>query len=202
MSSNDHDNDDTIKKAGDFFSKKLQKEYKIDEDFHKEKFRDLDNESLRISKIKARINFLRAKENDNIKNLNEKSNEETKNHDNENIYVKKDSILFEINDSKKNVDFKNNPIKNFILKQDPIEKVKISALKDFEINSILIHSGKIVEVPKFLLLEFLSNGFGRLLNKHERKKFNNTHSFKVQETFGLSELKKSRLNNDKKFSEN
>ena len=48
----------------------------------------------------------------------------------------------------------------------------------------------------------ISRGIARLLNKHEIQKYKEIDTFKVDETFGLSELKKSKLNNNKKFSDN
>ena len=61
MTNNDQDNENSISKAGKYFSKKLDQKYIIDDEFENAKFRDLDDESLKISKIKARINTLRSK---------------------------------------------------------------------------------------------------------------------------------------------
>ena len=57
-----------LDKAKKFFSKKLKNKYQINKDFDDQKFRDLDNQELKISKIKARIDHLRRKEHPRNKN--------------------------------------------------------------------------------------------------------------------------------------
>ena len=58
-----------LKNAKHYFSKKLETDYIIDQSFNDAKFRDLDDESLKISKIKARIDVLRKQNSDLDNNL-------------------------------------------------------------------------------------------------------------------------------------
>ena len=100
------------------------------------------------------------------------------------------------------MELNGNPILNFVLKDDNDDKIKMVVLNNFEINSSLYLSGQTIEIPKYLIIEMISRGIARLLNKHEIQKYKEIDTFKVDETFGLSELKKSKLNNNKKFSDN
>ena len=202
MTEKEKDNENVIQKAGEFFSKKLDERYVIDEDFNNAKFRDLDDESLKISKIKARIDFLRNKKSSTSSEKNQ-DDDDTSLSDSKELKVKKDSNTkkFHINISKKNFDSNSMPIQNFIFSSNDNEKVRVMILGDVEINSKLNKIGKIIEIPKFLLIEMITRRLGRLLNKYEIKKFKDYNTFKVKETFGLSETKKSKLNNTKKLSD-
>ena len=51
MTKNDEDNQNSIYKAGKYFSKKLDQKYIIDDEFENAKFRDLDDESLKIESV-------------------------------------------------------------------------------------------------------------------------------------------------------
>ena len=203
MTEKDNNDENVIKKAGKFFSKKLDEQYVIDDDFNNAKFRDLDDESLKISKIKARIDFLRNKENLESSEKKQDDNDESLNDQNE-LKVKEgfNTEKFQIKVSKNNLDSNNMPLQNFIFKSDDDKKVRVIMLANVEINSKLNKIGKIIEIPKFLLVEIITRGLGRLLNKYEIKKFQDYKTFKVKETFGLSEMKKAKLNNTKKLSDN
>ena len=202
MTKKDKDNENSIHKAGKYFSKKLDEKYVIDDEFKNAKFRDLDDESLKISKIKARINILRSKERKINEEILEKNEDNLKEESVTNNLKKFDEEKFLINHSTKNLDSNNKPVLNFVLKNDNDEKIKVVILNNFEINSSLYLSGQTIEIPKYLIIEMISRGIARLLNKHEMQKYKDNGAFKVDETFGLSELKKSKLNNNKKFSDN
>ena len=202
MTKNDEDNQNSIYKAGKYFSKKLDQQYIIDDEFENAKFRDLDDESLKISKIKARINTLRSKESKVKEKIAEKNQDNIKEENVTNNLKKSNEEKFLIHHSIKNLDLNGNPVFNFVLKDDNDDKIKMVVLNNFEINSSLYLSGQTIEIPKYLIIEMISRGIARLLNKHEIQKYKEIDTFKVDETFGLSELKKSKLNNNKKFSDN
>lgn len=202
MTKNDEDNQNSIYKAGKYFSKKLDQQYIIDDEFENAKFRDLDDESLKISKIKARINTLRSKESKVKEKIAEKNQDNPKEENVTNNLKKSNEEKFLIHHSIKNLDLNGNPVFNFVLKDDNDDKIKMVVLNNFEINSSLYLSGQTIEIPKYLIIEMISRGIARLLNKHEIQKYKEIDTFKVDETFGLSELKKSKLNNNKKFSDN
>ena len=202
MTNNDQDNENSISKAGKYFSKKLDQKYIIDDEFENAKFRDLDDESLKISKIKARINTLRSKEKKIKEKITGKNQDKTNQESVTENLKQSNTEKFVINYSTKNSDSNSNPILNFLLKKDNDDKIKVVVLNNFEINSSLYLSGQTIEIPKYLIIEMISRGIARLLNKHEIQKYKEIDTFKVDETFGLSELKKSKLNNNKKFSDN
>ena len=202
MTKNDEDNQNSIYKAGKYFSKKLDQQYIIDDEFENAKFRDLDDESLKISKIKARINTLRSKERKVKEKITEKNQDNLKEENITNNLRKSNEEKFLIHHSTKNLDLNGNPILNFVLKDDYDDKIKMVVLNNFEFNSSLYLSGQTIEIPKYLIIEMISRGIARLLNKHEIQKYKEIDTFKVDETFGLSEVKKSKLNNNKKFSDN
>lgn len=202
MTNNDQDNENSISKAGKYFSKKLDQKYIIDDEFENAKFRDLDDESLKISKIKARINTLRSKEKKVKVKITEKNQDKTNQESIKENLKQSNTEKFVINNSTKNLDSNSSPILNFLLKKDNDDKIKVVVLNNFEINSSLFLSGQTIEIPKYLIIEMISRGLARLLNKHEIQKYKESYTFTVNETFGLSELKKSKLNNNKKFSDN
>lgn len=189
--------DNELKSAKHYFSKKLETDYKIDRSFNDAKFRDLDDESLKISKIKARIDVLRKQNVDldsniikgkGVKELNNTIKIDLK----EEIKVTK---------SKKNLDKSGDYIFNYHFVENNQESLYIFCLKNFEINSKLIFSGNIIKIPKFLLIKLLKNQSVRLLNKYEIQQFKKGKSLKVENTIKLSEVKRSQLNNKKKLSE-
>ena len=190
-----------LDKAKKFFSKKLKNKYQINKDFDDQKFRDLDNQELKISKIKARIDHLRRKEHPRNKNdlTVKKKQNVTETIKKKDSFEEKQSIKF--SKSVKNFDSQNTPINNFLLEIRENETIKVLVLRDFEINSEIMVSGKINNIPKVLIVNLLKLGLIRLLNKYEIQQFKN-NSFKVKETINLSEIKRSKLINKKNINEN
>ena len=128
MTKNDEDNQNSIYKAGKYFSKKLDQQYIIDDEFENAKFRDLDDESLKISKIKARINTLRSKERKVKEKITEKNQDNLKEENVTNNLKKSNEEKFLIHHSTKNLDLNGNPILNFVLKDDNDDKIKMVVL--------------------------------------------------------------------------
>ena len=190
-----------LDKAKKFFSKKLKNKYQINKDFDDQKFRDLDNQELKISKIKARIDHLRRKEHPRNKNdlTVKKKQNATETIKKKDSFEEKQSIKF--SKSVKNFDSQNTPINNFLLEIRENQTIKVLVLRDFEINSEIMVSGKINNIPKVLIVNLLKLGLIRLLNKYEIQQFKN-NSFKVKETINLSEIKRSKLINKKNINEN
>ena len=190
-----------LEKAKKFFSKKLKNKYQINKDFDDQKFRDLDNQELKISKIKARIDHLRRKEQPRNKNdlIIKKKQNVTETIKKKDSFEENQSI--EYSKSVKNFDSQNIPINNFLLEIGDKETIKILVLRNFEINSEIMVSGKINNIPKVLIVNLLKMGLIRLLNKYEIQQFKN-NSFKVKETINLSEIKRSKLINKKNINEN
>ena len=190
-----------LDKAKKFFSKKLKNKYQINKDFDDQKFRDLDNQELKISKIKARIDHLRRKEQPRNKNdlIIKKKQNVTETIKKKDSFEENQSI--EYSKSVKNFDSQNIPINNFLLEIGDKETIKILVLRNFEINSEIMVSGKINNIPKVLIVNLLKMGLIRLLNKYEIQQFKN-NSFKVKETINLSEIKRSKLINKKNINEN
>ena len=148
MTKNDEDNQNSIYKAGKYFSKKLDQQYIIDDEFENAKFRDLDDESLKISKIKARINTLRSKEGKVKEKIAEKNQDNLKEENVTNNLKKSNDEKFLIHHSIKNLDLNGNPVLNFVLKDENDDKIKMVVLNNFEINSSLYLSGQTIEIPK------------------------------------------------------
>ena len=128
MTNNDQDNENSISKAGKYFSKKLDQKYVIDDEFENAKFRDLDDESLKISKIKARINTLRSKEKKVKVKITEKNQDKTNQESIKENLKQSNTEKFVINNSTKNLDSNSNPILNFLLKKDNDDKIKMMSL--------------------------------------------------------------------------
>ena len=183
-----------ISKAKNYYKKKIEQRPTRSIDSEDDKFRDLDSETLKISKLSARIDFLkstlnRKKVTKKIKKRNkvsEKKKEEPK--DNIQIF------------SKKNKDVNGNPIINF-LSDDLNLSENFVILKDFEINSKLFIAGNINKLPS-QLVKILKEK--KLIKSNEiikNSKETNNQTFFVKETFGLSEVKRSKLRNKKNFNE-
>ena len=183
-----------ISKAKKYYKKKIEQRPTRSIDSEDDKFRYLDSETLKISKLSARIDFLkstlnRKKVTKKIKKRNkvsEKKKEEPK--DNIQIF------------SKKNKDVNGNPIINF-LSDDLNLSENFVILKDFEINSKLFIAGNINKLPS-QLVKILKEK--KLIKSNEiikNSKETNNQTFFVKETFGLSEVKRSKLRNKKNFNE-
>lgn len=193
---------DKLDKAKKFFSRKLKNKYQINKDFDDHKFRDLDNQELKISKIKARIDHLRKKEQQIDKNnlyapqkrINVKETKKKKDD------LEKNSVIKNVK-SIKNFDSQNIPVHNFLLKFNDKETLKVTILSNFEINSNIMVAGEINDIPKVLVVNLLKLGLIRLLNKYEIQQFKN-NSYKVKKTINLTEIKRSKLINKKNIGEN
>ena len=198
MTKNNKNSDKEINKAKRFFSKKLEVDYTIDKSFEESTFRDLDDENLKISKIKARIDVLRKKnKNLDSKNTGSYSAEKLEEYENtSNTNINDNLKIFQSNT---NVDNSGQYLKNFKFEDKVGQKIYIFCLKEFEINSKLIKSGTIIKIPKFLILNLLKLNLVRLLNKYEIQKFKKEKKLDISETIKLSEVKRSRLNNSKKL---
>ena len=170
MTKNNKNSDKEINKAKRFFSKKLEVDYTIDKSFEESTFRDLDDENLKISKIKARIDVLRKKnKNLDSKNTGSYSAEKLEEYENtSNTNINDNLKIFQSNT---NVDNSGQYLKNFKFEDKVGQNIYIFCLKEFEINSKLIKSGTIIKIPKFLILNLLKLNLVRLLNKYEIKKF-------------------------------
>tara|TARA_Y100000813_G_scaffold194873_1_gene175854 strand:- start:70 stop:678 length:609 start_codon:yes stop_codon:yes gene_type:complete len=198
MTKNNKNSDKEINKAKRFFSKKLEVDYTIDKSFEESTFRDLDDENLKISKIKARIDVLRKKnKNLDSKNTGSYSAEKLEEYENtSNTNINDNLKIFQSNT---NVDNSGQYLKNFKFEDKVGQNIYIFCLKEFEINSKLIKSGTIIKIPKFLILNLLKLNLVRLLNKYEIQKFKKEKKLDISETIKLSEVKRSRLNNSKKL---
>ena len=183
-----------ISKAKNYYKKKIEQRPTRSIDSEDDKFRDLDSETLKISKLSARIDFLkstlnRKKVTKKIKKTNkvsEKKKEEPK--DNIQIF------------SKKNKDVNGNPIINF-LSDDSNLSENFVILKDFEINSKLFIAGNINKLPSQLIKTLVEKKLIKSNEMIKNSKKAKTQTFFVKETFGLSEVKRSKLRNKKNFNE-
>ena len=183
--------DDDVKKAKSFFKKKLDEDIKFTDSKRSENFRDLDDDTIKISKLSARIDFLkdslRKKKPD--KKVKSKSLDKT---------FKKKKIIKNFTLSKKSKDINGNPLKNYISKVNESDHDSYVILKDFEINSKLFIAGNINKLPKDLIIDLIEN---KMIENNDKvnQKQSIKKTFFVKETFGLSQIKRSKLRNTKKF---
>ncbi len=194
------EDNENLTKAKKYFSKKLESKYKIDKSFEESKFRNLDDESLKISKIKARIDVLRNKNNDQ-KDKNFEIHESKDKLESEQSIAQLPDDTFKIIKSEKNFDDQGKYLENYKFGDKNKDYIKIFSLRSFELNSKLVHSGTIIKIPKFLLINLLKTQNVRLLNKYEIRNFKEQKKISTNETIRLSEIKRSRLNNSKKLSD-
>ncbi len=183
-----------IFKAKNYYKKKIEQKPTRSIDSEDDKFRDLDSETLKISKLSARIDFLKStlnkkKVTKKIKKTNKVSEKKKEN-------PKDDIQIF----SKKNKDVNGNPIINF-LSNDSNLCDNFIILKDFEINSKLFIAGNINKLPSQLIKILKEKKLiksNEIIKKNKQEK---TKTFFVKETFGLSEVKRSKLRNKKNLNE-
>ena len=203
------------KNAESFFRSKLKKNYHKTIKDKDTKFRDLDEESVKLTKLKARINFLKnnkdIKDDDFKTNIDDILSSEVKQNvifKSKNVDETSKTILKgckrRSEDRVKNLDDKfdefGNIIKCFCVNNLSKTQSKYIVLKSFEINSQLYKFGKSIEISENVISFLLKNNLIRKLNKYEISKESNK-PFHVKKTFGLSELKKSSLINKKKLNE-
>ena len=117
-----------------------------------------------------------------------------------NVTVKKKKYEKKSIPSIKNKDINGVPLINYISKSRCISQNNFVILKDFEINSKLFLSGNINKLPEDIIQMLLTKNFIKSIEKTSQSHiFDN--SFYVKETFGLSEIKRSKLRNKKNFNE-
>ena len=183
-----------LSKAKNYYKKKIEQKPTRSIDLENDKFRDLDSETLKISKLSARIDFLKASL--EKKKITKKKKKKNKIFEKKKENSKNNFQIF----SKKNKDINGKPIINF-LSDDSNLSENFVILKDFEINSKLYVAGNINKLP-LKLIKILNDK--KLIKSNEIIKNNkkvNTKTFFVKETFGLSEVKRSKLRNKKNFNE-
>ena len=184
-----------LKKAKNFYKKKIQNKINKVSDAIGKNYRGLDDETVKISKLSARIDILK----DSLIKKNEiKPNKIKKKIVNSS--VKKKKYERKSTPSIKNKDINGVPLINYISKSKCISKNNFVILKDFEINSKLFLSGNINKLPEDIIQMLLVKNIIKSIEKTSSShNFNNR--FFVKETFGLSEIKRSKLRNKKNFNE-
>lgn len=178
-----------LSSAKNFFKKRLKESKQKPKDIIEKGFRDLDKETLKIGELSARIDILKQ-------SLKKKpiSREKKK------TYLKKekknlDDIKFE--KSKKNIDINGLPLRNYIFKGDLNSNKECVVLTDFEINEKLYLSGNINKIPSEMIKILINDDVIKLKNDIIKDKLIKNNSFLVKETFGISEIKRSKLRNKK-----
>ena len=186
---------DDLKKAKNFYKKKFQNKINKVSDSIGKNFRGLDDETVKISKLSARIDILKDSLIKKNKIKPNKTKKKIVNATVKNKKYEKKSIP-----SIKNKDINGVPLINYISKSRCISQNNFVILKDFEINSKLFLSGNINKLPEDIIQMLLTKNFIKSIEKTSQSHiFDN--SFYVKETFGLSEIKRSKLRNKKNLNE-
>ena len=186
---------DDLKKAKNFYKKKFQNKISKVSDSIGKNYRGLDDETVKISKLSARIDILKDSLIKKNKIKPNKTKKKIVNATVKNKKYEKKSIP-----SIKNKDINGVPLINYISKSRCISQNNFVILKDFEINSKLFLSGNINKLPEDIIQMLLTKNFIKSIEKTSQSHiFDN--SFYVKETFGLSEIKRSKLRNKKNFNE-
>jgi len=183
-----------IFKAKNYYKKKIEQKPTRSIDSEDDKFRDLDGETLKISKLSARIDFLKSTL--NRKKVAKKIKKKIKVSEKKKEKPKDTIQIF----SEKNRDVNGNPIINF-LSDDSNLTDNFVILKDFEINSKLFIAGNINKIPSQLIKTLKEKKMIKSNEIIRSDKESKTKTFFVKETFGLSEVKRSKLRNKKNFNE-
>ena len=182
-----------LKKAKNFFKKKLENQKSNSSGLKDQKFRAVDEETVKISKLSARIEFLKDK-------LNKRKKKETVKITNETLKkakkVQKTRIFTK---SIKNRDINGNPLLNFQSKFKEKNSNSYVIIKDFEINSKLFLAGNVNKLPNDIILELIEKGMIQKLGYSSNHSQKDNGIFYVDKTFGLSETKRSKLRNTKNF---
>ena len=184
--------EDDLSKAKSFFKKKLFKNDDISSSLKDDNYRDLDKETIKISKLSARIDFLKD-------TLKKKVTQTAKIQIKNKKKQEKKEIAKKYELSKKHKDVDGKPICNFLSSSNILTTEKFVILKDFEVNSKLYISGNINKLPKNLIIDLIEKKIIGQLNRYKENEQNKKKSFFVKETFGLSEMKRSSLKNSKNF---
>ncbi|MAY91240.1 MAG: hypothetical protein CMN00_08755 [Rickettsiales bacterium] len=180
-----------LKKAKNFFKNKLKNSKSSTTEIKEDSFRDLDDESIKISKLSARIDFLKS-------SLKQVKKDPPKTIKSKKIKQKKE-IPDRVINSKKNKDVNGKYLKNFLMNNEIKSSESFVIASDFEINGKLFIAGNIHKLPENLIIELLNK---KLIYKKDniKDKFSDKNkTFFVKETFGLSETKRSSLRNKKNF---
>mgnify|MGYP001436532581 FL=1 len=186
---------DDLKKAKNFYKKKFQNKINKVSDSIGKNYRGLDDETVKISKLSARIDILKDSLIKKNKIKPNKTKKKIVNATVKNKKYEKKSIP-----SIKNKDINGVPLINYISKSRCISQNNFVILKDFEINSKLFLSGNINKLPEDIIQMLLTKNFIKSIEKTSQSHiFDN--SFYVKETFGLSEIKRSKLRNKKNLNE-
>ena len=186
---------DDLKKAKNFYKKKFQNKINKVSDSIGKNYRGLDDETVKISKLSARIDILKDSLIKKNKIKPNKTKKKIVNATVKNKKYEKKSIP-----SIKNKDINGVPLINYISKSRCISQNNFVILKDFEINSKLFLSGNINKLPEDIIQMLLTKNFIKSIKKTSQSHiFDN--SFYVKETFGLSEIKRSKLRNKKNLNE-
>ena len=181
--------EDDLSKAKSFFKKKLVKNDNISSSLTDDNYRDLDKETIKISKLSARIDFLKD-------SLKKKVAQTPKKQIKKKIKQEKKNIAKKYELSKKHRDVDGKPIYNYLSNSNTLTTEKFVILKDFEVNSKLFISGNINKLPENLIIDLIEK---KIIGQLSKYKENQKKSFFVKETFGLSEMKRSSLKNSKNF---
>ena len=184
--------EDDLSKAKNFFKKKLFKNDDISSSLTDDNYRDLDKETIKISKLSARIDFLKD-------SLKKKVTQTPKKQIKNKTKQEKQKIVTKYELSKKHKDVDGKPICNFLSNSNILTIEKFVILKDFEVNSKLYISGNINKLPKNLIIDLIEKKIIGQLSRYKENEQNKKKSFFVKETFGLSEMKRSSLKNSKNF---
>ena len=192
---NDSKFHEDLKKAKNFYKKKIQNKINKISDPIGKNYRGLDDETIKISKLSARIDILK----DSLIKKNEIKPNKTKKKT-VSLTTKKKKNEIKATPSIKNKDINGEPLINYISKSKFISQNNFVILKDFEINSKLFLSGNINKLPEDITQMLLTKNIIKSIKKTSQNHiFDN--SFYVKETFGLSEIKRSKLRNKKNFNE-
>lgn len=192
MSDNSKFRDD-LNRAKNFFEKKLKKNNFNSDSLNKEKFRDLDDEATNLSKLSARINYLKKslkKKNEVVKSKKAPKKLKT---------IKKVEVK-PYEPSKKNKDVNGKSIRNYFSDKSDLSPEKYVMLCDFEINGKLFIAGNINKMPSDIIKKLLSDNIIKSKIDSYNKISQTQNSFYVKKTFGLSEVKRSKLRNKKNFN--
>ena len=180
---------DDLKKAKNFYKKKFQNKINKVSDSIGKNYRGLDDETVKISKLSARIDILKDSLIKKNKIKPNKTKKKIVNATVKNKKYEKKSIP-----SIKNKDINGVPLINYISKSRCISQNNFVILKDFEINSKLFLSGNINKLPEDIIQMLLTKNFIKSIEKTSQSHiFDN--SFYVKEIFGLSEINRSKLRN-------
>ena len=142
--------------------------------------------------MSARIDFLKD-------SLKKKKTLKTKSEKQKTSLRKKNIEPERYKKSEKNRDINGIPIINYLTQFEELTTNSFIILKDIEINSKLYLAGNIHKLPNDLIVDLLKAGCIQQKNDTQNYKKEPQKSYFVKETFGLSEIRRSSLRNNKNF---